>query len=122
MRTKHLRMVVGIAGLVIGLSLLAKDPVPVLGNPPRTLLVKSGGEVVAQIVLTNRASVCLPPDLLAEIVLANRRSQYLSAGRNQEVLGAQSLKNPRGGLLTLEINSASGNSFKVVAEEFELVW
>jgi len=121
MKTKQLIILVGIAGLLVGLSLRAKDPVPVLGNPPRALLVKSGGEVVAQILLTNRASVCLPPDLVLETVLANRSSLPLPTVGTQVVYGAQSMTHPRGGLLTLEIQSARGNSFKVVAEEFVFV-
>ncbi|MCX6928669.1 MAG: hypothetical protein NT154_36475 [Verrucomicrobia bacterium] len=104
MKTKHLIMSFGIAVLLMGLSSLAKDLVPLLGDPPRTLVVKSGGEVVAQVALTNRACVHVPTGRFV-VVEATHSVTY----RGQE-------------LLTVEIESARGNSFKVVGEEFELVW
>jgi hypothetical protein len=104
LNTKHLIMSFGIAVLLMGLSSRAKDPVPLLGDPPRILIVRSGGEVVAHVALTNRASVHVPTGRF-KVVEATHSVTY----RGRE-------------LLTVEIESARGNSFKVVAEEFELVW
>jgi hypothetical protein len=139
MKAKRLILIVGIPMLLAGLSLLARgqfpvvtgltrtlmtnsvgevvvgfeytapaslaqDPVPLIGNPPRTVIVKSGGEVVAHVALTNRARVSLP------------------TGRFQMLEGVGSVTYRGDGLLTVEIVSARGHAFKLVAEEIELVW
>jgi hypothetical protein len=82
---------------------LTKDSVPSLGESPRTVVVKSGGEVLARVVLTNHARVSWP------------------TGRFQILQGARSVTYQGDGLITLEIESTRGNSFKLVAEEIELL-
>ena len=82
-----------------------KVKIPLLGEPPRLLVLKSGGEVIAQVTLTNRAWTHMP------------------VGKSQVVQDA--LRNSvtyRGeGALTVEIESEAGHSITMVAEEIEFL-
>lgn len=105
MKTQHAVAIVGTLASLVAFSLLARDPVPWLGEPPSQLILKSGGEVIGYLILTNRAGVHMP------------------VGKHQVVtsVDGRSFTYRGDGALTLQIESARGQSIKVVAEEIEFL-
>ena len=86
--------------------MFGRDKVPLLGEPPHMVIVKSGGELIGQLTLTNRAWAHLPVGKFHRVEDADRHSVTYKGN----------------GELTVEIESKAGHSIKLVAEEIEFLW